>query len=123
MRSAALLHKLINQDASALPAYEALMMATSDGARALGLANEVGVLKPGFKADLILVDLNQAHLCPRHNLVAHMVYSARGSDVDTVIIDGRLVMANRKMLSVNEETVRNQVERRVGRLMALRDRG
>ena len=79
MRSAALLHKLVNQDALALPAHEALMMATGDGARALGLEKEVGVLKPGYKADLILVDLNQAHLCPRHKLVAQMVYSARGA--------------------------------------------
>jgi 5-methylthioadenosine/S-adenosylhomocysteine deaminase len=117
MRSAALLHKLVNQDALALPAYEALMMATRDGARALGLEKEVGVLKPGYKADLILVDLNQAHLCPRHKLVAQMVYSARGSDVDTVIIDGRPVMENRKMLTVDEDAVRNQVERRVEKLL------
>ena len=116
MRSAALLQKLVNQDARALPSHEALMMATRDGARALGLENEVGVLKPGCKADLILVDLNQAHLCPRHKLVAQMVYSARGSDVDTVIIDGRLIMENRKMLTVDEETVRNEVERRAERL-------
>jgi 5-methylthioadenosine/S-adenosylhomocysteine deaminase len=74
------------------------------------------MLKPGYKADLILVDLNQAHLCPRHQLVAQMVYSARGSDVDTVIIDGRLVMENRRMLTVDEETVRNQVESRAKRL-------
>ena len=116
MRSAALLHKLVNREALALPAYEALMMSTRDGARALGLEKEVGVLKPGYKADLILVDLNQAHLCPRHQLVAQMVYSARGSDVDTVIIDGRLVMENRRMLTVDEETVRNQVESRAKRL-------
>jgi 5-methylthioadenosine/S-adenosylhomocysteine deaminase len=116
MRSAALLHKLVNQDALALPAHEALMMATGDGARALGLEKEVGVLKPGYKADLIMVDLNQAHLCPRHKLVAQMVYSARGSDVDTVIIDGRPVVENRKMLTVDEDAVRNQVERRAEKL-------
>jgi 5-methylthioadenosine/S-adenosylhomocysteine deaminase len=117
MRTAALLQKLINQDALALPAREALLMATGDGARALGLGSEVGALKPGYKADLIMIDLNQAHLCPRHNLAAHLVYSARGSDVDTVIIDGRLVMESRKMLTVDEDEVRRQVERRANKLV------
>jgi 5-methylthioadenosine/S-adenosylhomocysteine deaminase len=119
MRSAALLHKLVNRDPLALPAFETLMMATREGARALGLDQEVGALKPGYKADLILIDLNQAHLCPRHKLVAHMVYSARGSDVDTVIIDGRPVMEKRRLLTVDEEMVRHEVERRAGQLTAL----
>ncbi len=119
MRSAALLHKLVNRDPLALPAFEMLMMATREGARALGLDQEVGALKPGYKADLILIDLNQAHLCPRHKLVAHMVYSARGSDVDTVIIDGRPVMEKRRLLTVDEEMVRHEVERRAGQLTAL----
>jgi 5-methylthioadenosine/S-adenosylhomocysteine deaminase len=116
MRSAALLQKLVNQDPLALPAREALLMATGDGARALGLEQEVGTLKPGSKADLILVDLRQAHLCPRHNLVAHMVYSARGSDVDTVIIDGRPVMEGRRLLTVDEDEVRSEVESRARRI-------
>jgi 5-methylthioadenosine/S-adenosylhomocysteine deaminase len=123
MRSAALLQKLVNRDAMALPAFEALMMATREGARALGLEGETGVLKPGYKADLILIDLNQAHLCPRHKLVSHMVYSARGSDVDTVIIDGRPVVENRRLLTVDEELVRKEVESRAERLTAPLPRG
>lgn len=116
MHAAALLHKVANQDPLVLPALEVLAMATRDGARALGLQNQVGVLAPGYKADLILVDLNQAHLCPRHNLAAHMVYAARGADVDTVIIDGQLVLEGRRMLTVDEEKVREEVEARAMRL-------
>jgi 5-methylthioadenosine/S-adenosylhomocysteine deaminase len=116
MRTAALLHKVANQDPLVLPALEVLAMATRDGARALGLDSQVGVLEPGYKADLILVDLNQAHLCPRHNLEAHMVYAARGADVDTVIIDGQLVLDGRRMLTIDEDEVRREVEARAMRL-------
>ena len=119
MRTAALLHKVANQDPLVLPALEVLTMATGDGARALGLGHQVGVLKPGYKADLILVDLGQAHLCPRHNLVANMVYAARGSDVETVIIDGQLIMKDRRMLTVDEETVRQEVSSRARRLTGM----
>ncbi len=119
MRSASLLHKLVNKDPLALPAFNVLMMATRDGAQALGLEKQVGILKPGYKADLIMVDLNQAHLCPRHNLLAHMVYAAQGSDVDTVIIDGQVVMQDRKMLTVNEDLVRQEAESRAQRLASL----
>lgn len=95
MRTAALLHKVNEEDPMALPALQALKMATSEGARALRL-EEVGSLKPGYKADLILIDLNKPHLYPRHNLAAHMVYAAQSADVDTVIIDGRIVMENKR---------------------------
>jgi len=116
MRTAALLHKVVNEDPLVLPASEVILMATRDGARALGLENEVGMLKPGLKADLILINLNQAHLFPRHNLVAHLVYAAQGHDVDTVIIDGKVVMEHRKILTVDEELVRAEVEKRIPRL-------
>lgn len=116
MHTAALLHKVANQDPLVLTAAEVLAMATRDGTRALGLEHQVGVLKPGYKADLILVDLNQAHLCPRHNLVSHMVYAAQGSDVDTVIIDGQVVMEGRRMLTVDEDAVRKEVAGRARRL-------
>jgi 5-methylthioadenosine/S-adenosylhomocysteine deaminase len=117
MHTAALLHKVVNHDPEVLPALEVLAMATRDGAKALGLENQVGVLKPGYKADLVLVDLNQAHLFPRHNLVAHMVYAAQGSDVDTVIIDGQLVMEGRRMLTVDEDEVRVEIESRAQRII------
>ena len=92
-------------------------MATRDGARALGL-EDVGLLKPGYKADIILVDLDHAHLYPRHNLTAHMVYAAQAGDVDTVIIDGRIVMEKRRVLTIDKERVIQEVEERVQRLIS-----
>ncbi len=117
MRTAALLHKVNKGDPQVLPASQVLSMATRDGARALRL-DDLGLLQPGYKADLILVDLNQAHLHPRHNPVAHMVYSARGGDVETVIIDGRIVMEGRKILTIDKERVLAEVEERARRLLS-----
>lgn len=117
MRTAALLHKVNKRDPQVLPATQVLSMATRDGARALRL-DDLGLLQPGYKADLILVDLEQAHLHPRNNPVAHMVYSARGGDVDTVIIDGRIVMEGRKILTVDKERVFAEVEERARRLLS-----
>lgn len=111
MRTAALLHKVFNEDPLVMPAFDVLKMATSDGARALGMGNEVGSLKPGFKADLILVDMNKPHYCPRHNLVAHAVYAAEAGDVDVVIIDGEIIMENQRILTVDEERVLEEVEK------------
>ncbi len=73
-------------------------MATREGARVLGLGDEIGMLKPGYKADLILIDLKQSHWYPKHNLVSQLVYAAQAHDVDTVIINGKVVMENRKLL-------------------------
>lgn len=117
MRTAALLHKVNQMDPLALPAPQVLSMATRDGARALGL-QDVGLLKPAYKADVILVDLNQAHLYPRNNLAAHMVYAAQAGDVDTVIIDGRIVMENRRVLTIDKERVLQEVEERAQRLIS-----
>lgn len=117
MHTAALLHKVNEMDPLALPAPQVLSMATRDGARALGL-DDVGILKPGYKADVILVDLHQAHLYPRHNLTAHLVYAAQAGDVDTVIIDGRIIMEERRVLTIDKERVIQEVEERVKRLVS-----
>lgn len=117
MRTAALLHKVNENDPLVLTASQVMAMATRDGARALRL-EDLGLLKPGYKADLIMVDLHQAHLYPRNNLVAHMVYSVQASDVNTVIIDGRIVMEERKILTVDKERVFQEVEERARRLFS-----
>lgn len=117
MRTAALLHKVNIGDPMALPALQALKMATCEGARALRL-EDVGSLKPGYKADLILIDLDKPHLYPRHNLAAHVVYAAHSADVDTVIIDGRIVMEHKKVLTIDRERVFQEVEERVKRLLS-----
>ena len=117
MRTAALLHKVNSYDPLVLPAPQVLSMATRDGAQVLRL-EDVGLLKPGYKADLILINLDQAHLYPRNNLAAHMVYAAQASDVDTVIIDGQIVMEQKKVLTIDKERVFQEVEDRSQRLIS-----
>jgi 5-methylthioadenosine/S-adenosylhomocysteine deaminase len=92
MRLAALLHKATTGDPTAVSAEQALLMATREGARCLGLDGSVGTLEAGKKADIILVDFNKPHLYPRHNVVSHLVYAANSADVDTVLVDGRVLL-------------------------------
>ncbi|MDD2554238.1 MAG: amidohydrolase [Desulfotomaculaceae bacterium] len=116
MRTAALLQKVATGDATVLPAYETLKMATYNGATALGLG-DLGQLQPGRLADLILVDLRRPHLYPMHDLVAHLVYAAHSADVDTVIVNGEIVMEGRKVLTMDEEEVMAQAQNRAERLV------
>ena len=108
MKYASLLQKVSNLDASLIPSRKALEMATVNGAKALGIADEVGSIEPGKKADIILVDLRKPRFTPTlfgeyFNLYSHLVYTAHGDDVDTVIVDGRVVVRNRRLLTVDEE--------------------
>lgn len=103
MRSAAYLQKQKHLSADYLTAEQALEMATIHGARALNLEGEIGSLETGKRADIILVDFNQPHLLPVNRFVPKLVYSASGHDVKTVIIDGKLVMRDRQLLTLNEE--------------------
>ncbi len=105
MRTAALLQKVSTGNATALPAREALRMATADGASAVGLDGQVGKIKPGLLADIILLDMHKPHLYPLHDIYAHVAYAALSSDVDTVIIDGRVVMENRRLLTMDEDEI------------------
>jgi 5-methylthioadenosine/S-adenosylhomocysteine deaminase len=93
-------------------------MATRDGARALGMAGEIGALRPGMKADIICVDFNQPHLTPLYHEDSHLVYCASGSDVDTVLINGRIVMKNRRLLTVDEGEVMDRVNHIARRIRA-----
>src|SRR2546430_1390851 len=105
MRTAALLQKLAHGP-EVLPAARVLRMATIDGARALGLEKEIGSLETGKRADLILVNLDQLHSSPqRDDVVSALVYSAGSSDVRTTIIDGRVVMRDGELLTLNEADV------------------
>ena len=105
MRFAGLARKLLDQSATALPARRVLRMATLDGARTLGLAAETGSLEIGKKADVILVDFHRPHLTPFHNVIGQLVYSAKPSDVDTVLIDGRVVYRQRRHLTLDVDEV------------------
>jgi 5-methylthioadenosine/S-adenosylhomocysteine deaminase len=110
MDSAAKLHKVHRLDPAAMPARVVLEMATLGGAKVLGLEKEIGSLEVGKKADIIILDLLRPHLRPMYNIVSNLVYSAAGADVRDVIIDGRLVMQDRKLLTIDEETVLQKVE-------------
>ena len=105
MKFAALLQKSYYADPTVLPAEKVLRMATIEGAKALGLENIIGSLEVGKKADLILINFEKPHLTPIHDFYANLVYSAHGSDVDTVIVDGEILMENRKVKTLNESEV------------------
>jgi 5-methylthioadenosine/S-adenosylhomocysteine deaminase len=105
MRQAAFLAKLQTMDPRALPARTALEMATVEGARALGLDANIGSLEPGKRADLIAVSMTAARQTPMYDPLSHLVYVTRGDDVRTTIVNGRLLMRDRKVLTLNEADV------------------
>ncbi len=106
MRLAALIHKP-RLGPTAMPAATVLEMAIKGGAEAMGIADEIGSIEPGKRADIIILDLNQAHVAPTQNvdLVSRIVYEASAADVETTIVDGRVLMHETKLTSINEEEV------------------
>lgn len=117
IKAAAWLQKVDRSDPAVLPARQVLRMATVEGAKLLGIDDRVGTLEAGKQADLILIDLQKPHLQPLHDPYALIAYSAAGADVDTVIIDGRVVMRRRELMTIDEEELFRQVEKRVPRLV------
>jgi cytosine/adenosine deaminase-related metal-dependent hydrolase len=101
MKVAALAQKGRYQRAAAITAEKVLEMATIDGARAVGLEREVGSLEPGKKADLVLVDLTGANMVPCHSVASTLVYQASGTEVDTVVVDGRLLLEGRRQTGLD----------------------
>ena len=110
MHLAALIHKGVAQNPELVTAKQAFMMATTNGSRAIGFGNEVGVIKAGLKADIILLDTDKPHLYPLNNPHSAVVYSAQGGDVDTVIVDGAILMENRELKTIDEERVKFEAE-------------
>jgi 5-methylthioadenosine/S-adenosylhomocysteine deaminase len=111
MDTAAKLHKVHRLDPTVMPARTVVRMSTAGGAAALGMADDLGSLAPGKKADLITIDLAQPHLVPLYEPCSHLVYAARGADVRDAIIDGRVVMRNRELLTVDLERVMTEVRK------------
>ncbi|MCL2057328.1 MAG: amidohydrolase [Oscillospiraceae bacterium] len=103
------IHKGVDRDAQSIPASMALKIGTVNGAKALGL--NIGSIAPGKKADLAILDLNHPHLQPENNLVSGLIYSANGSEVETVIIDGAVVMENREFKAIDEQRVYAEMRR------------
>ena len=105
MDAAAKLQKHALGDPTALPAETVFRMATMGGARVLNLHDEIGSLEPGKRADIVLLDTRRPGLTPLYRVYSHLVYAARGSDVSTVIVNGRIVVRDREVLTVDEDEV------------------
>jgi 5-methylthioadenosine/S-adenosylhomocysteine deaminase len=105
MRQAAFLHKLQSGDPRTLPARTVLGMATIEGARALGLDRTIGSLEAGKRADLIVVSMASARQTPLYDPISHLVYVTHGDDVQTTIVNGKVLMRDRKMLTLDERAV------------------
>ena len=116
-RLSAYLQKVNTLNPVAIKAYDVLKMATIEGAKVLGLENEIGTIEEGKKADIILIDINKPHLYPLNDIATNLVYSANGSDVDTVIIDGKVVMKNRVLTSIDEKALYEKITQICDRLL------
>ena len=110
LKMTALLHKGVNRVPREMPAADVVAMATAEGASILGLGEELGRLAPGYLADVILVDATRAHFTPFHphdpnQAYAHLVYSAKSSDVRTVVVDGRIGLLDGTIVGLDEKAV------------------
>jgi cytosine/adenosine deaminase-related metal-dependent hydrolase len=110
MKLAAVVHKGRLLDPLVLPAEKVLEMATINGARATLWGEKLGSLERGKLADIIVVDQRKPHLMPVRNPVSNLVYAANGADIDTVIIDGKIVMQNREVKTMDEQNILDMVQ-------------
>ncbi len=106
MDTAAKLHKLISGDPKTLSAVEAFTMATIGGARALHMEAEIGSIETGKRADIVIVDTDSLNQTPVYNVYSHLVYATKANDVRTVVINGRVVMLDRRLLTLNESDIK-----------------
>lgn len=116
IKAAAWLQKNQHFDPTSINAYQILRMATVNGAKALGLASEIGTIEVGKKADIILLDVEKPHLYPHNDICALLAYSANGADVETTIIDGKVVMQDRRLVSMDEREVLREAKRSSARI-------
>ena len=118
LRTATFLQKSATGDPMALPAAEALKLVTANGARAMGRADgELGVLREGALADVVLIDLQKPHLQPVHDVLAHIVYCGKAADVETVVVDGEIVVENRRVCNVDLPKLYRDVAAAAGRIV------
>ncbi|MGD8982155.1 MAG: amidohydrolase [Desulfobacterales bacterium] len=109
MDTAAKLHKVNTMDPTVMDAVTVLKMATIDGAKSLGLQDIIGSLEIGKKADVIIIDTRKPHLVPVYNPVSHIVYAAQGSDVQDVIVNGKILLRNKELLAFDMEYILGKV--------------
>lgn len=111
IKLAAIVNKAVNMDAVSVPAMTAIEMATINGAKALSWDKEIGSIEVDKKADIILIDMDKPHLYPLHNIISSLAYSVQGSDVDTVIVDGKIIMENREIKTLDVEKIMHNAGR------------
>ncbi len=117
MKTVAYLQNVNTMKPSSIMAYDILKMATIEAAKVLGLDKEIGTLEVGKKADMIFLKIDKLHMCPANDICENIVFSSNGADVENVIIDGKLIMQNRKMINLNEKEVMRQVKKIAKRLL------
>ncbi len=117
MRLAAFLNKVAGFDPLAVPAAKAVAMATAEGAAVLGMGGVTGEVAPGRKADIAIFDMTAPHWYPRHDRLSLLTYAAAAADVHTVIVDGRVLLDGRRLLTIDEEQVKYEANRRGLRLV------
>jgi len=118
MKIAAVIQKARLLDPLTMPATSVLEMATVRGAEAMGMGSEIGSIEVGKKADLVFIDLKKPHLTPFRSIVSNIVYSAMGSDVDTVMVDGRVLLRHGNVLTLDEERIIGEAQRRQDELIS-----
>ena len=111
MKTTVILHKGVNKNPTLMPAQQVLEMATIEGAKALSWEKEIGSIETGKKADLAIINLNKPHLCPLYKEASHLVYAAKAADVETVIINGKIVMENKELTTLSIERVMEMTEK------------
>lgn len=124
MKTASLLQKVTTLDPKALTSEETIAMATINGAVALGLEDEIGSIEVGKKADLILIDTNDANMTPDSSCISsNVVYAAKGSNVDTTICNGKILMENKKLTTLDEQEIYKKAREAIAELKALKEEG
>lgn len=112
-----LMHKALARDSVAAPAEFVLNAATVNAAKALDMENRLGVIREGAQADIIFIDLNSTSLFPNNNIISSLCYSANGSEVDSVMVDGSFIMKNREFLTIDKEKVMAQLQKAVDKYL------
>ena len=112
------LHKLTSGDRTAMPARTVVDMATRGGARALGMEDRIGSLEVGKRADIVLIDATGAQMTPLYDPYAALVYAATPADVRTVVVDGRVIVEDRRALTVDADAIKAAVSGRRDRILA-----
>lgn len=117
MHLAALIHKGAGMNAELLDAEQTILMATANGAVALGFGNETGCIRVGMNADIILINTDVPHIQPVNNPISAVVYSVQASDVDTVLVDGKVLMENKQLTTIDEERIKHEARRVAARII------